>query len=96
MTTIASSQDLHTELMAPEAMTRVRALHAVEVEADKAGSTPLSQAFTDFAARGIPFYSPQDPHYQEWVGKAVGYWEQLHSGVAAPRRSAKRRQLLAA
>lgn len=90
MTTIASSQDLHAELMAPEAMKRVLALHAVEVEADKVGSTPLVKAFTDFAARGIPFYSPQDPHYQAWVGKAVGYWEQLHGGAArAPRRAAK-------
>lgn len=96
MTTIASSQDLHAELMAPEAMTRVRALHAVEVQADKLGSTALSKAFNDFAARGIPFYSPQDPHYQEWVGKAVGYWEQLHGGAAAPRRAAKRRELAAA
>lgn len=92
MTTIASSQDLHAELMAPEAMKRVLALHAVEVEADKAASTAVVKAFNDFAARGIPFYSPQDPHYQEWVGKAVGYWEQLHGGVQAPRRAAAKRR----
>lgn len=93
MTTIASSQDLHAELMAPEAMKRVLALHAVEVEADKAGaSAVVVRAFNDFAARGIPFYSPQDPHYREWVGKAVGYWEQLHDGVKAPRRAAAKRR----
>lgn len=92
MTTIASSQDLHAELMAPEAMKRVLALHAVEVEADKAGASAVVKAFSDFAARGIPFYSPQDPHYLAWVVKAVGYWEQLHDGVKTPRReSAKRR-----
>ena len=92
MTTIASSQDLHAELMAPEAMKRVLALHAVEVEADKAGSTPVVKAFIDFAARGIPFYCPQDPHYQEWVGKAVGYWEQLHGEARSPRRVAAKRR----
>jgi hypothetical protein len=91
MTTIASSQDLHAKLMAPEAMKRVLALHAVEVEADKATATAVVKAFNDFAARGIPFYSPQDPHYQEWVGKAVGYWEQLHGGAKAPRRAAAKR-----
>lgn len=94
MTTIASSQDLHAELMAPEAMKRVLALHAVELEAGKVGATPLVKAVNDFAARGIPFYSPQDPHYQEWVSKAVTYWEQLHSGVA--RRGTKRRDMAVA
>ena len=60
----ADSQTLRAQLMAPNPMERAIALHALQAE--------------KFAARGIPFYSPQDPHFREWVGKAVGYWEALH------------------
>ena len=30
-----------------------------------------------FTARGIPFYSPQDPHYCDWVSTAIALWERV-------------------
>lgn len=91
MNTLISAQDLRAELMAPEAMKRVHALHALEREADKAPA-PLARETEDFAARGIPFYSPEDPYFREWVGKAVRYWEKLHTPAPRlARMTAKRR-----
>lgn len=75
------SQDLRAELMAPEAFTRVKALYALECEVVKDAPKNLAKALSDFAARGIPYYAPQDPHYCEWVAQAVGYWEQYWAQV---------------
>lgn len=81
MPTPTTSQSIRAELMAPEPIKRVYALHALEVELEAVQSPRLAREVTDFAARGVPYYAPQDPHYCEWVGKAVTYWEQMHDGV---------------
>ena len=89
MTPQAAAADSHTlraQLMAPNPMDRAIALHALEVELERnrAGHRcPIAGQAEKFAARGIPFYSPQDPHFCEWVGKAVGYWEALHRANTA-------------
>ena len=82
----ADSQALRAQLMAPNPMERAIALHALEVELERnrAGHRcAIAGQAEKFAARGIPFYSPQDPHFCEWVGKAVGSWEQLHRANTA-------------
>ncbi len=82
----ADSQALRAQLMAPNPMERAIALHALEVELERNRSghrCAIAGQAEKFAARGIPFYSPQDPHFCEWVGKAVGYWEQLHRANTA-------------
>jgi hypothetical protein len=63
-------------------MQRVSALHAIEVEAH-AGGPRLAGQVEAFAARGIPYYSPQDPHYRAWVDRALGFWRRMHDDAAA-------------
>lgn len=78
------AQTLQAELMAPQPMRRAMALHALEVELDHLDpKRALSQQVASFVARGIPFYSPDDAHYRDWVRKAVGYWQRLHGGEPA-------------
>lgn len=79
-----TAQALREQLMAPRAIERVHALHALELEL---GEAPIAVAeeLEAFTARGIPYYAPEDPQYREWVAKAVGYWEKLHADdVAQP------------
>lgn len=73
-----TSQELRSELMAPEAIKRVKALYALELEVEKAHEPKLAKDLEAFAARGIPFYSPEDPSYRDWVAKAVKFWELVH------------------
>jgi hypothetical protein len=73
-----SPQTLREQLMAPRAIERVHALHALEREIDHA-SAPVARELQAFTARGIPYYAPADPAYLQWVNKAVGYWERLHA-----------------
>lgn len=78
---VMDASTLRERLMAPEPMPRVTALHALEeIEIEK-GASPsrvaLAHAVARFVERGIPYYSTQDPHYREWVAKAVSYWERL-------------------
>ncbi|MDE2402635.1 MAG: hypothetical protein KGL90_13315 [Burkholderiales bacterium] len=94
MTHKTTSQTLRAELMAPEPIKRVHALHALELELDGAPQAALAQELEEFAARGIPYYAPDDPHYCEWVGKAVGYWEKLHETHTAPRMTARARRAI--
>lgn len=75
-----TAQALRDQLMAPKAIERVHALHALELELEDARSTPLADELEAFTARGIPYYAPEDPDYREWVAKAVSYWEKLHAG----------------
>jgi len=69
---------LRAQLMAPDPMQRVIALHALEVEAEEQGEPRLATQVEAFAARGIPYYMPDAPHYQAWVGRALDYWQRLH------------------
>lgn len=84
-----TAQTLHDQLMAPEPIQRVQALHALEMELGVAPHA-VAEELEAFAARGIPYYAPQEPAYREWVGKAVGYWEQLHSPKPVPRMTSVR------
>ena len=79
----ASADALRAQLMAPDPMQRFMALHALEVEAEHGGAAKLAGQVEAFAARGVPYYAPQDPHYQAWVGRALAFWERLHASAAA-------------
>lgn len=83
MPTPTTSQSMRADLLAPEPIKRVYALHALEVELELEGAVParLVREVKDFAARGVPYYAPHDPDYCEWVGKAVTYWERMHAGL---------------
>ncbi|MEY4767028.1 MAG: hypothetical protein RI907_3701 [Pseudomonadota bacterium] len=72
-----SPQELRAKLMAPKALDRVHALHALEREADHA-DVAFARELHAFTARGIPYYAPEDEAYQQWVDKAVAYWSRLH------------------
>jgi hypothetical protein len=81
------SEQLRERLMAAEPMQRVAALHALECEVTRSPNPPggrLAQAVGEFVSRGMPFYSCVDPHYLEWVDRAVQYLERLrrHSSEA--------------
>lgn len=73
----ATAQELRSELMAPEAPKRVHALHQLELELEHAAATTASRELEALTARGIPFYSPQDPAYCQWVSKAISLWERV-------------------
>lgn len=93
---VSGSASLRERLMAPDPMQRALALHELEVEVERRAGGPrgaLAHEAARFAARGIPYYALHDPHFQDWVGKAVSYWEKLHCdevGGAGPRRPAPR------
>ena len=78
---IDSDVSLRENLMAPNPMQRAIALHALEVELERKGAprATLANEVAKFTARGIPFYSLRDPHFCDWVGKAVSYWQRLHA-----------------
>jgi hypothetical protein len=73
---------LRAQLMAPDPMQRFMALHALEVHAEQGCGAKLAVQVEAFAARGVPYYAPNDPHYQAWVDRALGYWERLHAVAA--------------
>lgn len=73
----ATAQELRSELMAPEAVKRVHALHVLELEVEQVPETKVAKEVEAFAARGIPYYSPEDPGYREWVAKAITLWERV-------------------
>src|SRR5204863_9093583 len=66
---------LREQLLAPDPMQRVMALHALEVEVARGGPRPLANEVMRFTERGIPFYALHDPHFCDWVSKAVSYWQ---------------------
>jgi hypothetical protein len=79
------SAQLRERLMATEPMQRVAALHDLECQVERSAKPPgarLAQAIQDFVARGMPFYSNVDPHYLEWVDRAVSYLERLQRECA--------------
>lgn len=91
-----TAQALRDQLMAPKAIERIHALHALELELEDARSNPVADELEAFTARGIPYYAPEDPDYREWVAKAVSYWEKLHAGEDAhspvPRMTAPKKR----
>jgi hypothetical protein len=76
---ITDSRSLRERLMAPDPMQRAIGLHALEMEAERCAQRGLTQEAAKFASRGIPYYALHDPHFNDWVGKAVSYWERLHA-----------------
>ncbi|MGC4060078.1 MAG: hypothetical protein QM749_04175 [Aquabacterium sp.] len=84
-----TAQALRDQPMAPKAIERVHAMHALELELEESPSSAVAEELEAFTARGIPYYAPEDPEYREWVAKAVSYWEQLHAEnhPAVPRMS---------
>jgi hypothetical protein len=74
----ASAEALREQLMAPDPMQRVMALHRLEQEAEHGKTSRLAGQVEAFASRGIPYYAPEDPHYQAWVSRALEYWQRLH------------------
>jgi hypothetical protein len=88
---VTDSRDLREQLMAPDPMRRALALHALEVEVERCASGrrgSLTQEASKFTARGIPYYALHDPHFQDWVRKAVSYWDRLHAAPAVRRATA--------
>ncbi len=77
-----SADALRAQLMARDPMQRVMALHAIEVHAEH-GEGRLAGQVEAFTARGIPYYAPNDPHYQAWVGRALAFWERVQAPAAA-------------
>lgn len=85
---IDSDESLRKNLMSLDPMQRTLALHALEIQiARNAGhaTTELLNEVAHFTERGIPFYSLRDPHFCEWVGQAVLYWQRLRAQTSAPR-----------
>jgi hypothetical protein len=82
---------LREQLRAPDPMQRVIALHALEVEVARAGPRTLANEVMRFTERGIPFYCLHDPHYCDWVSKAVSYWQRLQALPAAADGAGARR-----
>jgi hypothetical protein len=82
---VTDSASLRQQLMAADPMQRAMALHALEIEAERAAPArqSLCQEAARFASRGIPYYALHDRHFQDWVGKAVSYWERLHAAQPA-------------
>jgi hypothetical protein len=87
-----TAQALREQLMAPRAIERVHAMHALELELEDAPACAVAEELEAFTARGIPYYAPEDPQYREWVAKAVGYWEKLHADpqVTVPSMTASK------
>ena len=75
-----TAQSLREQLMAPQAIERVHALHALELALEAAPASPVAAELEAFTARGIPYYAPEDQEYLDWVAKAVSYLEALHTG----------------
>jgi hypothetical protein len=83
--TVTDAASLRQQLMAPDPMQRAMGLHALELEVSRCSGgarATLSQEAARFAARGIPYYALHDRHFQDWVGRAVSYWERLHGAPA--------------
>lgn len=77
-----TAQALREQLMAPSAIDRVHALHALELALENAPTCPVAKELAAFTARGIPYYAPEDAHYCEWVAQAVRYLERLQAEEA--------------
>lgn len=72
---------LRDQLMARDPMQRAMALHTLEVHAEQRKEPRLASQVEAFAARGIPYYAPNDPHYQAWVGRALDLWRRLQAAA---------------
>jgi hypothetical protein len=83
---LADASALRAQLMAPDPMQRVMGLYTLEMQAEQGGEGRLAGQVEAFTARGIPYYAPNDPHYQAWVSRALEFWLRLHQ--AAERQEA--------
>jgi hypothetical protein len=82
-----TAQALRQQLMAPRAIERVHALHALERELQARPDSAVARELSDFTARGVPYFAPEDSHYLAWVDKAVAFLDKLHD-VRAPFKAA--------
>jgi len=73
---VTDAASLRQHLTAADPFRRALGLHALEIEVERSPGS-LSNEAARFAARGIPYYALHDPHFQDWVVKAVSYWERL-------------------
>ncbi len=80
---ITTAEALREKLMAPRAIDRVHALHALERLSSHVPEPALARELEAFTARGIPYYAPEDASYREWVDVAMAFWEQVHKPRAA-------------
>jgi hypothetical protein len=78
-----TAQDFRADLLSPVAFHRVKALHALERQAEVIEGTPLGRELIDFVSRGIPYYSLEDAQYQSWVDQAVKHWERVGKKASA-------------
>jgi len=79
---VTDATSLRQYLTAADPFCRALGLHALEIEVERSPGSLSSEAGR-FAARGIPYYALHDPHFQDWVGKAVSYWERLRQPARA-------------
>ena len=84
--TVTDAASLREHLTAADPFQRAMGLHALEIEVERSPGAISSEA-ARFASRGIPYYALHDPHFQNWVGKAVSYWERLRTPMRAGRTS---------
>lgn len=81
---VTDAATLRQKLTAADPFQRALGLHALEIEVERCAGALRSEA-ARFAERGIPYYALHDPHFQDWVGKAVSYWERLRTPARARR-----------
>jgi hypothetical protein len=84
-TLVTDATSLRQHLTAADPFRRAMGLHALELETERSPGTLSNQA-ARFASRGIPYYALHDPHFQDWVGKAVSYWERLRKPASRAGR----------
>ena len=92
-----STEAFREQLMAPSAIERVHALHALESLSATIQGQALAQELEAFTARGIPYYAPHEAAYREWVNTAVRYWESLQApkGKSSARRAPRKAEHVA-
>jgi hypothetical protein len=87
-TPVTDAASLRQHLTAADPFRRAMGLHALEIETERSPGT-LSNEAARFASRGIPYYALHDPHFQDWVGKAVSYWERLRQPARRAAHAAR-------
>jgi hypothetical protein len=69
--------EFRADLLSPVAFHRVKALHALELQAQGLSDARLAAQIAAFTARGVPYYALDDQHYTAWVQQAVSLWTQV-------------------
>ena len=77
----ADPDTLRAQLTDPRPMQRALALHEIELAIERCpDDTAHARAAAEaarFAARGIPFYRPDDRKFLAWAERAVTLWQRL-------------------